>query len=707
MKNCIRYLAFLYGIFTMGSAIHIDGTTNPVYKQYHHVFYNTSNTTSGFIRFDNGFTTTSGFKQPAATISLDINIPLSGPIDLHNYGRIILENNIIFDASITFSSGGYIEGNGKSITLQGNFTLPDNAALHCHGNLVINGKGNTLTIGDDAQLILDNDSTLTLRNMIIKTNHAYPGQPSLTISSSLSHLTLDNVVFEMGDDWYVNNGSLFFTNDVIFTGKNHGIVYQSTAPSFITDNSHLYLDHDITFSFAPTIPLSRRIYCKDESSKITCDGCSILATNTGMKIVDGTIIFKNNTKLNSLAGIHPAATTLDLSVNTGLSYIRAMSFSPNEQYIAVAGDHASSNVRVFKINTSSIDQVASAHLLNRVNCITWSPCGKYVAAANQASYASGINAKLYIFYFNGSSLQKVTDVDWGTEKVDGEGLVLIACIPFAIRFSPDSHYVAIAGLGATENMGGFDNRDQIRVYAFDGNSVTPVTSRPYGNSTTWARPYDLSWSNDGKYLLLGGRLPDPVGGFNNSHKIRLYYFTGTTLEPVSSIDLGGTSVYCVQFSPNNTYIITTPGDVGTGGTRPLQLVKFANNTLSLIDQTDDIACTHISNCAPNGQSVSALSGTLPGLRIYDCTNEELTQRFTQSLYNADGFSQWGLSGEYILVGRADGAGPNCRTFKITFGANAQEQRKSFITFTNEEEIDNTKIVLEGGSHVSIHGNIIV
>ena len=229
----------------------IDGTQFMRYHPLHHVFHNNGNAWSirGWVRFNDGFTV-----MPLGSVIMDTLVTVSGGFDLRDTGTLILNNDLYLAHNVTLTNGGNIKGQASStgqantIFMGGDLTLASTTyarTLHItgdwsnsgtSGNLIIDGCGHTLNIGDRAQIFVDQNVTLTLRNMTIKTGALSLNNPAIQLASHGSKLALDNVMFDLGADFHFMQGQLFVHNEVAVTGTS-AFVYQSPRPSYITSGA--------------------------------------------------------------------------------------------------------------------------------------------------------------------------------------------------------------------------------------------------------------------------------------------------------------------------------------------------------------------------------------------------------------------------------------------------------------------------------------
>ena len=144
MKVSSIFLYFIVSLFFISKNIFpasIDGTTEVKYLTTNQVFHN-NEYARGYVTLNSGATILSD-----ATAFLNINTPLKGGLDLRETGTLSLEGDLYIDTNFTLSGSGVIRGNGKTIFLNGNLTIPDNSVIHINSNSIIDGQGHDLVFG--------------------------------------------------------------------------------------------------------------------------------------------------------------------------------------------------------------------------------------------------------------------------------------------------------------------------------------------------------------------------------------------------------------------------------------------------------------------------------------------------------------------------------------------------------------------------------
>ncbi|MCF7799725.1 hypothetical protein K9M16_01870 [Candidatus Babeliales bacterium] len=511
MKKKILFFIFIFFFIFCSKILPksiLDGTTNIQYISDHLIFHDEGTDgyymAQGFVRLNNGFSV-----LPTGTAFLDTFISVSGGIDLKRTGQIELLSNLTLDANVTLSSGGKINGRGNAIFLEGNLTIPDYSVLNFCGDTIIDGNGNELIIGDAAQLTIDMNKTLTLRNLTLKNTYStfVYAVPPIRPYATNSKVAFDNVRIEMAQDFLFTQGQFFIHNDVEISGT-YKFSYKSTQPSFITKNAQLYFDKDSTFEFYPSTTYNNLIIFQNSASSLYLDGCTLKTTNTGMRLAGGRFFLDNQVTLTTIS--------LDLSDGryssesySSLSTSRSATWHPSGRFLAYTsfGTIRLLNLRgtnlslAQSITDSPDDNVASA----------WHPSGNFLAVA---SLGGGI--KLYSF--DGLLLTRIASVS--TDDT-----------PWGLAWNPDGRFLVATN----------DANNQNRLYQFKGQTLTQVQEFMDSGIVCW----NASWTSDGKYLAIG-----------TSGREEVYEFNGSTLEFICTNGFSNLESH-VSWHPNKNLLLST------------------------------------------------------------------------------------------------------------------------------------------------------
>ena len=163
----------------------------------------------------------------------------------------------------------------------------------------------------------------------------------------------------------------------------------------------------------------------------------------------------------------------------------------------------------------------------------WSPNGRYLAVP------TGTSGVFALFQYSKNTLKYIQAITLSVSD--------------SAAWSPDGSYLAVA---ATPSGRG------ITVFKMNEGIATEVTQ------LTFVQELDsISWSADGKYLA--------TGSVTNTSIISIVSFDGTSLTPITSVQLGGIPIVYVQWSPTGPYLVATNLFSGF-------IYKFVNNTLQQV-----------------------------------------------------------------------------------------------------------------------------
>ena len=671
MRTTSNAVNLFYSYLPVPTTDSIDGTQFMRYHTTHHVFHNGGSTIRGWVRFNNGFTI-----MPQASVLMDTLTTVSGGFDLRDTGTLMLNNDLYLAHNVTLTSGGYIEGTSgmggqaNTIFMGGDLTLAsDNYAKVLHitgawqtnansGDLIIDGCGHTLNIGSQAQIFVDQNVTLTLRNMTIKTSPASFLKPAIQLASMGSKLALDNVMFDLGADFQFEQGQLFIHDEVAVTGTS-AFIYTSPKPSYITSGATWSFETGTTFSIAPatytdqpftagTATSNNFIVLADQSAALSLNNCSLKTTFTGARFSKGMVLFDNKVAIDTQAGSEITGLGTGVGIYDASTTVSSVALSPDGRYLAIGWINSGVNADliVYRFNGTSAPTAVTGNYVvggTAIPTVAWSPDGKFVAA--------GSNSSFVIFRFNGTStLTQIINKSFGGLLVN------------SISWSPDGRYLAVGGNSFTTTP--------LIVYRFEGVSLTQVAtanlSEAYGPSI---QVNGVSWSADGKNLLVVGRQP---GGNHNGNFA--YSFDGQTLSTVVYNGGDGNSL-CFTWSPDGRYAAN--GYVDSGGNGRVQIYTY--NRTTWVGAGNVILGTMINAVAwsPNGKYllVCGANGTAGIYQLYriDTKNNQvdITPLSGNTFGSPAGVATtvaWSPDSKYVLIGGTnnDSGQQDLMAFPVTF-----------------------------------------
>jgi len=288
-SNALVYLDTHVTVFDNDVAVY--GKDVNVY--YTHQAYAENTTKENLVYFKNGFTVDAG-----KTLTLNTPILVTGNINLSDTGTINLANDLYFGSNAYLTRGGIVDGNGFALVLSCTFAIPENQKLHITGDTIINGHGTTFYLEPHARIIVDNNVTLTLKNVRLKSARNNVTNPIIHPLGPRARVTLLNAELALGSDFTFTNGQLFIHDDVLISGT-HTFSYCSSQSSYICDGGMFYFENDSTFFYNPPITANHLIQMQSDTSTIFLDGATLQTTHTGIRLSKGTLCLENKVFLNS------------------------------------------------------------------------------------------------------------------------------------------------------------------------------------------------------------------------------------------------------------------------------------------------------------------------------------------------------------------------------------------------------------------------
>ncbi len=591
---------------------------------------------------------------------------------------LIMDDNFELASGFLSSVSCTVQGNGYSMIMNGDLTIPAMTTLKITSTLLIEGNGHTLFIDNFAQILTDTHATLTLRNLIIENAINTSQRPAIAANGSDSTITLDGVNLRFADDFWFNRGHMFFNNNVLYSGSSK-FLYCSPQSSYIAPNSTLLFDKGTTFFYNPASTNNGLIVQQDPTSTIYFDGSTFQVTPTGLSLTDGQMFFENQVNFDVGTMFNTSVFTLNTN-NINIS-LRSLDWDFTGQYLAASGQAVSGNtnqVQIYQLSSttlSQLDTVKYGSLSSIVYSAVWSPDGKYLAVGGAGAGITGgftNNNSLRIYYFNPATLNlsnnPVASVDFGStatiSSIDWGGL--------------DNYYLAVGGMGALP-VGGFSDNNNLRIYHFDSiqDTLTTVTSYPFGRSVNAAQ-----WDFSGTYLAVGGYQTsgscnlklfslDPVT--NSLKSIQTISFDTATTTSINSIAwtsdsqflaVGGGSYSSYATSIQNLAIYQfNPANIPS--TPPLTFLTFAAPVETA--STDYIQIQNLSWGSAN--QLLLYSGINPGsgkwssdIYVFDSTADiilsELKQMSHAAISSAQYASAWNPNGILFATSLNNGINVN-------------------------------------------------
>ncbi len=286
----------------------------------------TSNQILQFAFMQNGFS----FADATISCTFGAAFPVAGTISLRG-GTLYLNTDLLFQNPANLLSTGYVWGNNHqvdlsqsitwlpatfqsafrdtSIFLNNDFTIA--GTVKFLGTCLLDGRWNNVALGQGANLIIGHNAKLTLRNMELNYLLGY----KIKCLDDSASLVLDNVRWAQSGDYTFTRGSILFLDEVYVSGQ-YVFNFSPTLTSTIGTDSMLYFDMGTKFCYSPAVPKRTLLFMNDSTSRLYLNGCSLVATRTGLDLVQGSLIIDNAVTFSSQAHFSIEGIRLKDTLNT-------------------------------------------------------------------------------------------------------------------------------------------------------------------------------------------------------------------------------------------------------------------------------------------------------------------------------------------------------------------------------------------------------
>lgn len=192
------------------------------------------------------------------------------------------------DADITFFNLAFLIG--ADLTIK-------KSRIHFAGDCVMNGRGNILTLAPTCTFIVDEDATLLLQDIVIKGINSN----KIQCVDSSSTLSCDNAVFILDGNFSFTRGRLDVIKDFRISGSGYNFSYETDQALNIGPASSLTIDRGTIFTYQPNNNNNQLLQFFDRSSQLILRDCILSVADSGLQLMQGTVIIDGNTHLLSQA----------------------------------------------------------------------------------------------------------------------------------------------------------------------------------------------------------------------------------------------------------------------------------------------------------------------------------------------------------------------------------------------------------------------
>lgn len=312
MKYTSRFFLLSFVVSTQIFAVDI-GSDTAVTRFNTQQTLNNTDRVAGFAELAAGFTLASS----AVTATFDSFFPVSGNVSL-THGTLILNRDLIFRDVTTITELGNITGQYHDISFSSSVTsLPNiggNAAninvsnvniflnanvymrqesMHFTGQSIIDGAGHSLTLAPTCSIIVDSGASLMFKNIVLENVNT----SKLQMVDSLGTITFNDVQLVMDNNYTMSNGKFVVLSDFRISGEGFTFVYNTDQVSTISTDGRMFLDHDMTFSYAPRVASRAQLVLLASSSELWMQGATLFTTSTGLRLDTGRLIIDRDSSL--------------------------------------------------------------------------------------------------------------------------------------------------------------------------------------------------------------------------------------------------------------------------------------------------------------------------------------------------------------------------------------------------------------------------
>ena len=451
-------------------------------------------------------------------------VPITGPTTISSSGNYCLRNsfsvgsgdgiiisasNVNLDLNNKIISGtggdnGVVVQNGQSKVTIRNGTICDMGSDGVQLNSAIDCVVEHVTVIDNINGIhLDGGTGCKIKNVCAADNSEYGikfAQEVVTSSGELVEVdtfTLDGTTNPLGAEWSPS-GRFVAVGTNGGTNEAHLYEFDGTRLRLISETANTGDNVNIVV-WSPDeryIALGLSTGAGDEIEIFEFDTVSlgfIAARNLGSGNVndlswspDGKFIA---TAENAEAGgeldvlqFDGSTITSILGMEFGVNTL-SVDWSPDSRFLAV-GLAGGDELRVFSFDDLTLDLVDSVNTGDSVNSVSWSPNQCYLATGD-----SDNDVKVYSF--NGFTLT-LLDTQAGDSVVN------------SVSWSPDGLFLVSS---EEDNVAA----EEIKVWSFDGSSLTQVATATPGGATDDDVNF-VDWSPNGRYIISG----------NDNHELIVY-----------------------------------------------------------------------------------------------------------------------------------------------------------------------------------------
>ncbi len=219
------------------------------------------------------------------TVTLLQDMHLSRGVVATTAGSIDLDDNrfILGSKELQWMTDMNFDGQSGEVHLNNDVHL--SGVWTFTGDCVLNGNGNALYLGETGQLIVDNNTELRLKNLLLRD---VSGENIRCLDDD-GVLILDDVDWLQDDMFTFSHGAMKWNNFVHMCGT-FTFAYQTIRTSTIMRQSTVLLDNEFTFTYDPIGSQENDlIEFEDTTANLQLTNARLVASLNGLKLTSGTL----------------------------------------------------------------------------------------------------------------------------------------------------------------------------------------------------------------------------------------------------------------------------------------------------------------------------------------------------------------------------------------------------------------------------------
>lgn len=256
-----------------------------------------------------------------------------------NYLTFGSNNNNVYvyqRASLSFLDQCFTVSNAN--ILFNNDVILRNCCLNFVENCEIHGQGFLLDMQNTATIAVGSNATLTIKDLIVNGVNLN----NIRCVDGTAKLILNNVIFNLADNYNFSSGSFTVIGDFLIRGNNKTFSYLTDQTSVISQYSSLIVDSTNTFFYGPSTNTRNLLSFQDATSQLVLQSATFATTTTGIALLKGTMLIDGISYLTPSSSLLASPITFGNGVQSNNNM--TINVLPAAQLIVSAGVVENKNV---------------------------------------------------------------------------------------------------------------------------------------------------------------------------------------------------------------------------------------------------------------------------------------------------------------------------------------------------------------------------